>query len=145
MGHSEASNRFKKGQKATRIFSYDGKGTFAYQQAIVYSCGKKRMILIDAKNGEVLGRHFSPDGKDAPYQITLEEMSEEQAKHTALKMAREYVTNRRTELERLQLSRLNDINYTPMINQLHEPRAETAETLRDEVRRKHDAKRKARK
>lgn len=51
---------FKKGQEVTYITNYDRKGTFCYQQAIVYSCGKKRMVLTDEATGEEMGRNFKP-------------------------------------------------------------------------------------
>lgn len=49
---------FKKGQLVTVLGTWDGKGTVFYQQAIVYSCGKKQMVLTDEATGEELGARF---------------------------------------------------------------------------------------
>lgn len=51
---------FKKGQEVTFIGDYDRKGTVYFFHAIVHSCGKKQMVLTDAKTGKERGRHFAP-------------------------------------------------------------------------------------
>ncbi len=55
---------FKKGDRVTRIFDWDGKGTIAIREAIVYSCGMKRMVLTDAVTGDEIGREFRPERAD---------------------------------------------------------------------------------
>lgn len=52
---------FTKGQEVTYISDWDRKGTVTYRHAVVYSCGKKQMVLTDAETGEEMGRHFAPD------------------------------------------------------------------------------------
>jgi hypothetical protein len=52
---------FKKGDKVTYIADWDRKGTVYFQQAVVYSCGKKQMVLTDEKTGNEMGRHFKPE------------------------------------------------------------------------------------
>jgi hypothetical protein len=51
---------FTKGQEVTYISDWDRKGTVTYRHAVVYSCGKKQMVLTDAETGEEMGRHFDP-------------------------------------------------------------------------------------
>ena len=51
---------FKKGDEVTLIGSWDGKGTIWVREAIVGSCGTKRMALMDAETGACLGRNFNP-------------------------------------------------------------------------------------
>lgn len=51
---------FKKGQEVTYIADYDRKGTVYFFHAVVHSCGKKQMVLTDAKTGKERGRHFAP-------------------------------------------------------------------------------------
>lgn len=53
-----AATAFKKGQLVTVIGSWDNKGTVYYRHAVVYSCGKKQMILTDAVTGEEFGGIF---------------------------------------------------------------------------------------
>lgn len=51
---------FKKGQEVTIIRKWSRDCTTYAQKAIVYSCGKKQMILTCAITGEELGRNFLP-------------------------------------------------------------------------------------
>ena len=51
---------FKKGDEVTLIGSWDSKGTIWVREAIVGSCGTKRMALMDAETGACLGRNFEP-------------------------------------------------------------------------------------
>lgn len=51
---------FTKGQRVNLIRNWDGKGTFFVTSAVVYSCGKKKMVLTNEKTGEELGRNFLP-------------------------------------------------------------------------------------
>ena len=52
---------FTKGQAVTYIVNFDDKGLFVFRQAVVYSCGKKQMVLTDAATGEEMGRHYRPE------------------------------------------------------------------------------------
>ena len=54
---------FTKGQKVTHISRWNNLGDFTYRDAIVYSCGKKRMILTDEITGEEIGRNYNPSGE----------------------------------------------------------------------------------
>jgi hypothetical protein len=51
---------FTKGQKVTRIANWDGKGTFCFQQAIVESCGAKKMTLKCEETCVMMGNNFRP-------------------------------------------------------------------------------------
>lgn len=51
---------FKKGDLVTYIADWDRAGTVYYRQAVVFSCGKKQMVLTDAESGKEMGRHFKP-------------------------------------------------------------------------------------
>lgn len=52
---------FTKGQEVTYIASWDDKGSVFYRHAVVYSCGKKQMVLTDAVTGAEMGRNFKPE------------------------------------------------------------------------------------
>jgi|688.fasta_scaffold99366_7 hypothetical protein len=49
---------FSKGDKVTVIGDWDRSGTVWFTQGIVYSCGKRRMIVTDERTGEQLGKEF---------------------------------------------------------------------------------------
>lgn len=51
---------FKKGDLVTFIADWDRKGTVYYRQAVVYSCGTKKMVLTDEATGGELGCNFKP-------------------------------------------------------------------------------------
>ena len=51
---------FKKGDTATLITSWDGKGAVVARRVTVQSCGVKRMTLTDTETGECLGCNFRP-------------------------------------------------------------------------------------
>lgn len=64
------SKAFTKGDRVTRISDWDGKGTVAIREAIVHSCGVKRLILTDAETGEEIGRNFRAERNDIEDRIT---------------------------------------------------------------------------
>ena len=55
-----ATKDFTKGDRVTLIRDWNDKGAVYFNQAIVFSCGAKRMILTDEETGEELGRNYSP-------------------------------------------------------------------------------------
>ena len=61
---------FKKGDRVTRICDWDGRGTVAIREAIVHSCGAKRLILTDAESGEEIGRNFRPVRSDPSERVS---------------------------------------------------------------------------
>lgn len=54
------TKEFTKGQKVTIVANWNRLGDFTTREAIVYSCGKKQMILTDVTTGEEIGRNFKP-------------------------------------------------------------------------------------
>lgn len=54
------SKEFTKNELATYIASWNNKGTVAFRQVRVHSCGVKQMCLHDAVTDAMLGRHFEP-------------------------------------------------------------------------------------
>ena len=52
---------YKKGQLVTVIKSWDDKGTMYIRDAVVHSCGLKRLILTDANTGEEFGDWYNPE------------------------------------------------------------------------------------
>jgi len=96
---------FKKGDLVTYLADWDRKGTVYFRHGIVYSCGKKVMVLTDAETGEEMGRHFDPKtGADRSYSFwssTVPRMTDEEATKTALERATEILEKERADLERL--------------------------------------------
>lgn len=80
------TKKFTKGQKVTYFARWNAAGDFAYTQAVVYSCGNKRMVLTAEETGIEMGRQYSPDGRDG-YQMpdgfilsgTVDRMSDAEA------------------------------------------------------------------
>ena len=69
---TKSKKAFKKGDRVTLIRSWDGRGTAYYNQAIVHSCGLKRLILTDEETGKELGRDFPPlNAADDPVPLGL--------------------------------------------------------------------------
>jgi len=122
---------FKKNQEATLIGNWDGQGTMFYRDVVVYSCGKKQMVLTCAITGEELGRNFKPEvGKveEASYYWNgcFPRMTEEDAIATCLEAAEIYLAKETADRTR----RLNQDSsehsvkfWTKEIAKLHEPRA----------------------
>ena len=60
---------FMKGQQVTIVRCWDNDGMVSTRRAVVASAGKKRMTLVDAESGHMIGRDFSPrwiDGQEHP-------------------------------------------------------------------------------
>lgn len=126
---------FRKGQEVTYITNYDHKGTFCYQQAVVYSCGKKRMVLTDAATGEELGRNYVPalgsmEAGIVGNQIrtvggAFPRMTEDEAEAACLTAAANWLAVERDYLEGLKLTAWSHAPEVmdERIAELHEPRA----------------------
>lgn len=54
------SKAFNKGQLVTVFGDWNRRGTVYFRHAVVFSCGKKQMVLTDEATGEEMGRHFAP-------------------------------------------------------------------------------------
>lgn len=116
---------FKKGDEVTYIGDWDHKGTVYYRHAVVYSCGKKQMVLTDAVTGEEMGRHFRPVVGEITG--TFPRMTDEQAIAKCLEVGARIVAEERTRMERaIALCGYGeDHEYTKAVRKdiaaLHEP------------------------
>lgn len=130
---------FKKGQEVTYIADWDRKGTYMYQHAIVYSCGKKQMVLTDAETGREMGRNYNPSlgrleaGTEMKNGVeyhcqpggTFPRMTDEEAEAQCLKMAAAANQGRKEYYEGLKLTAWASAPEVmdKEIAALHEPRA----------------------
>ncbi len=123
---------FKKGDLVTRIASWDDKGTFYFIHAVVYSCGKKQMVLTDADNGNEMGRHFSPAlGEMSARKYgggnTFPRMTNEEAEAACIELAGRLVTEEKARLiegrDRDGMTEGYKKAMQKNIDGLHEPRA----------------------
>lgn len=115
---------FTKGQKVIHISLYNRNGAFTFTRAIVQSCGKKQMTLLNEKTGEMMGRNFCPlEGfKSVHHDIeawaakdnrpmhhvcqsgTFRDMSDEEAHALCLKLSAEWIAADLVRLERCKAS-----------------------------------------
>jgi hypothetical protein len=121
---------FSKGDKATQIGSWDNKGTVFYRDVIVYSCGRKQMVLTDAITGEEIGRHFAPvigSLDSINWCVTFPRMTEQQAVETCLIAGARIVELERVRMQDCIQRNSNDARYVASmqhdVDALHEPRA----------------------
>lgn len=117
---------FNKGDQVTYIGCWDRKGTTYFRHAIVYSCGKKQMVLTDTETGEEIGRHFTPARTEIGTSGTFARMTDAEATAAALALAENIIARETARLERcLQIDA--DEGYKNVIRKdlanLHEPRA----------------------
>lgn len=115
---------FKKAQAVTYIADWDHKGTVTFRHAIVYSCGKKQMVLTDAATGEEMGRHFAPELGSLTG--TFPRMTDDEARAACLKAAEAILEDQRARYAAC-LARGHGDAYNASIRKdlakLHEPRA----------------------
>lgn len=76
---------FTKGQRVNLVQSWNGKGEVSIYPAIVYSYGKKQMILTHAETGKELGRQFRPQREGWSGELVL--TADEDAQTIAMEMA----------------------------------------------------------
>lgn len=55
------AKEFKKGDRVFYLAIASQEGGAFYEDAIVYSCGNKRMVLTCARTGRELGRNYAPE------------------------------------------------------------------------------------
>lgn len=128
-----AGKAFKKGEKVTYIASWDNKGTFCFQQAIVESCGTKQMVLRHAETGELMGRLFRPEiGIPHSSSVrhssgTFKGMSDEEAREVCLQEAAIYLRWNRESIQNGIASAAPGASYAKALERelakLHEPEA----------------------
>jgi len=89
---------FKKGDAVTFIQDWNRKGAATYRHAVVYSCGKKQMVLTDAATGEEMGRHFAPKLGD-DFGGTFPRMTDAEAAAAALKVGERVIAREKAHFE----------------------------------------------
>jgi hypothetical protein len=57
---TKTAKAFTKGDTATMIGDWDGKGTFYVRDVLVYACGNKSMTLCNATGSKCIGKDFAP-------------------------------------------------------------------------------------
>ena len=103
MRSGNMAKAFTKGQEVTLISNWDGKGTFSYTHAIVYSCGQKQMILTDAMNNKELGRNFKPVMGEFYYTgAVFPRMSDERAIAVACEAASNFLKEEEIDISHKQ-------------------------------------------
>lgn len=118
---------FNKGDEVTYISDWDRKGTVFFRHAIVYSCGKKQMVLTDAETGEEMGRHFRPYRAETGNAGTFARMTDDEAAAAALALAENILARETAHFERCLQNDTAGEGYKNAIRksmaQLHEPRS----------------------
>jgi len=125
---------FNKGDEVTYISDWDRKGTVFFRHAIVYSCGKKQMVLTDAETGEEMGRHFIPARAEIGNAGTFARMTDAEAAAAALALADNILVSETAHFERCLQNDTAGEGYKNSIRKslaaLHEPRAASYSQLR---------------
>ena len=91
---------FNKGDAVTLINDWDRKGSTYFRHAVVYSCGKKQMVLTDAATGDEIGRHFRPACAKIGYAGTFPRLTDAEATVAALALAETVLASETAHLER---------------------------------------------
>ena len=91
---------FNKGDAVTFISDWDRKGSTFFRHAIVYSCGKKQMVLTDAETGEEMGRHFKPVRAEIGNAGTFARMTDAEATAAAVALAENIIVSETAQCER---------------------------------------------
>lgn len=125
---------FNKGDEVTYISDWDCKGTTFFRHAIVYSCGKKQMVLTDAETGAEMGRNFCPERAEIGCVGTFARMTDAEATAAALALAENIIANEAARFERCLQDDTAGEGYKNAIRkdlaQLHAPRAASYSELR---------------
>jgi hypothetical protein len=120
--------QFKKGDKVTLFRSWDDKGTVYAIQAIVHSCGKKRMILTSEETGEELGREFYPEYNEEHNTLhygsyVTKRLEGDELTKTGEKLAQNYIdTQKKIYQQRIERDESERKYFERHIEDLHEPR-----------------------
>ncbi len=116
---------FTKNDEVTFIASWDRKGTYFYQHAVVYSCGEKQMVLTCEVTGKEMGRHYTPVVGDV--EGTLHRLSDTAAVAQCLVAATVFLVKEKASIQRLLECNTGNIHYCKcmqeQLTELHEPRA----------------------
>lgn len=122
------SKQFKKGDKVTVFSSWDNAGTVYAVQAVVHSCGNKRMILTSEATGAELGNNYRPeylpshcirwDGCKVVHRLGGSELWS-----TGMALAEYWLKSQRAHLETLRSNPYYSSAWIARIeSELHEPR-----------------------
>jgi hypothetical protein len=122
---------FNKGDEVTILTDWDGKGTVAYRHCVVYSCGLKRLVLLDAETGECIGRDFTPKKAESlsdlllEYQSIFSRLSGDEVRGLAIPCAEAILVEEKNHIEfRLEDSPNENCRLRQLkeLEALHEPR-----------------------
>jgi len=144
---------FNKGDLVTYIKNWDRKGTFVYQDFIVYSCGMKEMILTNPVTGEQEGRTFRANrevdmyGNEIFNSGTWPRLSNEKAIEVTLEKAEAFLANEVVRLTRCIENNSEEKGYCDSLQRdldnHHAPRAISYDDAIAELDKKFAAKRAA--
>jgi hypothetical protein len=62
---------FKKGDAVVYVVNWSRTGRIRIRNCVVYSCGKKQMVLHDPKTGKEVGHHFQPAVEQYDHSIVV--------------------------------------------------------------------------
>lgn len=95
-------NAFIKGQRVNFVKDWDAKGTVTVTPAIVYSCGKVRMVLTHAETGAELGRNFRPqrEGWSGELVLTTDEDAQAIAMEMAVRIRAKFIAYETAQIEK---------------------------------------------
>ena len=119
---------FSKGQQVTYFVNYDRKGTVQIRDLVVYSCGKKQMVLCDENGVKFQGASFLPTVAQYSMCEVHPSMTEEAATAYALELGAKIVASELASMEAAIISYgyAEDAGYNKSmrrkIAELHEPR-----------------------
>jgi hypothetical protein len=125
---------FVKNQEVTYLQNWDSKGTVRIIDLIVYSCGRKQMVLVDATGKKFEGCLFQPTEEQIQYGRVVPRLSPEAALTAALELGATIVALERASMENsiARAGKSETHNYTKSMREeiakLHEPRAVIAQS-----------------
>jgi hypothetical protein len=90
---------FNKGDEVTFIGDWDRCGSTYFRHAVVYSCGKKQMVLTDAATGVEMGRYYRPERAELGAGGTFPRMTDAEAHAAALALAENILIKERAHFE----------------------------------------------
>jgi hypothetical protein len=94
------TKQFTKGDAVYLLQNWDHRGVVSITPAIVYACGKKRLVLTHAVTGEELGRHFLPTSAQHCFGLVIPETDRAAVEATALRLAADILIHEREQIAR---------------------------------------------
>lgn len=120
---------FTKNQDVTLLQNWDHKGTVRIVDLVVYSCGRKQMVLVNAAGEKFEGRFFQPVEDQIMFSRVVPRLSPADAQAAARELGAAVVLAARARMQAAiaSIGYGEDHGYTKAvradIGQLHEPRA----------------------